>query len=124
VTYRRIQTNGIAMHIAEAGSGPPVVLVHGFPELWYSWRHQLPVLAEAGCHAVAADLRGCGATDVTAVDESYAVSNLAADLIGLLDALDTEQAVLNQSQGEIFRMVGVGWAGRGPTARSSHGRHA
>jgi pimeloyl-ACP methyl ester carboxylesterase len=94
VTHRRIQTNGIGMHVAEAGTGPLVVLVHGFPELWYSWRHQLPVLAEAGYHAVAPDLRGYGETDAPPVDESYTVSNLTADLIGLLDALEAEQAVL------------------------------
>jgi pimeloyl-ACP methyl ester carboxylesterase len=94
ITHRRIQSNGIEMHIAEAGTGPLVVLVHGFPELWYSWRHQLPVLAEAGYHAVAPDLRGYGETDVSQADESYAVSNLAADLVGLLDALEAKQAVL------------------------------
>ncbi|HZD71481.1 MAG TPA: alpha/beta hydrolase [Actinomycetes bacterium] len=94
VTHRRLQTNGIGMHLAEAGSGPLVVLLHGFPELWYSWRHQLPALAAAGYHAVAPDLRGYGGTDASAADEGYAPSNLAADVIGLLDALDAEQAVL------------------------------
>jgi epoxide hydrolase A/B len=93
-THRRLQTNGIGMHVAEAGSGPLVVLLHGFPELWYSWRHQLPVLAAAGYHAVAPDLRGYGGSDASAADESYAPSNLAADAVGLLDALGAEQAVL------------------------------
>jgi pimeloyl-ACP methyl ester carboxylesterase len=93
-THRRLQTNGIGIHVAEAGSGPLVVLLHGFPELWYSWRHQLPVLAAAGYHAVAPDLRGYGGTDASASDESYAPSNLAADAVGLLDALGAEQAVL------------------------------
>jgi pimeloyl-ACP methyl ester carboxylesterase len=94
ITHRRIQTNGIGMHIAEAGTGPLVVLVHGFPELWYSWRHQLPVLAGAGYHAVAPDLRGYGESDISEADGTYGVSNLAADLIGLLDAADAAQAVL------------------------------
>ena len=94
VTHRRLQTNGIGMHVAEAGSGPLVVLLHGFPELWYSWRHQLPVLAAAAYHAVAPDLRGYGGTDASAADESYAPSNLAADVVGLLDALGAETAVL------------------------------
>jgi pimeloyl-ACP methyl ester carboxylesterase len=94
VTHRRLQTNGIGMHVAEAGSGPLVVLLHGFPELWYSWRHQLPVLAAAGYHAVALDLRGYGGSDASAADEGYAPSNLAADVVGLLDALGAEQAVL------------------------------
>jgi len=58
VTHRSVETNGIRMHLAEAGSGPLVVLCHGFPESWYSWRHQLPALAEAGFHGVAPDMRG------------------------------------------------------------------
>jgi pimeloyl-ACP methyl ester carboxylesterase len=94
VTHRRLQTNGIGMHLAEAGSGPLVVLLHGFPELWYSWRHQLPMLAAAGYHAVASDLRGYGGTDASATEEGYAPSNLAADVVGLLDALGAEEAVL------------------------------
>jgi pimeloyl-ACP methyl ester carboxylesterase len=94
VSHRRLQSNGIGMHLAEAGSGPLVVLLHGFPELWYSWRHQLPVLAAAGYHAVAPDLRGYGGSDASATDEAYAPSNLAADVVGLLDALGAEQAVL------------------------------
>ena len=56
VTHRSVETNGIRMHLAETGSGPLVLLCHGFPELWYSWRHQLPALAEAGFHAVAPDM--------------------------------------------------------------------
>jgi pimeloyl-ACP methyl ester carboxylesterase len=94
VTHRRLQSNGIGMHLAEAGSGPLVVLLHGFPELWYSWRHQLPVLAAAGYHAVAPDLRGYGDSDASVADEGYAPSNLAADVVGLLDALGAEEAVL------------------------------
>jgi len=62
ITRRFIDTNGIRMHIAEAGSGPPVLLCHGFPESWYSWRHQLGALAAAGFHAVAPDMRGYGQT--------------------------------------------------------------
>ncbi len=94
VRHRRLQANGIGMHVAEAGSGPLVVLLHGFPELWYSWRHQLPVLAAAGYRAVAPDLRGYGDTDPSAADEGYAPSNMAADIAGLLDALGAERAVL------------------------------
>ena len=94
ITHRQIETNGISMHIAEAGTGPLVVLVHGWPELWYSWRHQLPALAAAGYHAVAPDLRGYGQTDAPEPVESYSLRNLTADIIGLVDALDAEQAVL------------------------------
>src|SRR5436190_6811338 len=94
VRHRRLQANDIGMHLAEAGNGPLVLLIHGWPELWYSWRHQLPVLAAAGCHAVAPDLRGYGETDLSEADESYSVANLSADIVGLLDALGAEQAVL------------------------------
>jgi pimeloyl-ACP methyl ester carboxylesterase len=59
-THRFIETNGIRMHVAEQGEGPLVLLCHGFPELWYSWRHQLSALAAAGFHAVAPDMRGYG----------------------------------------------------------------
>lgn len=63
ITHRTVETNGIHMHLAEQGEGPLVVLCHGFPESWYSWRHQLPALAAAGFHAVAPDMRGYGQTD-------------------------------------------------------------
>ena len=63
IIHRFIETNGIRMHVAEQGSGPLVLLCHGFPESWYSWRHQLHALAEAGFHAVAPDMRGYGQTD-------------------------------------------------------------
>ena len=59
ITHRVVDTNGIRMHIAEQGKGPLVVLCHGFPESWYSWRHQFEALAEAGFHGVAPDRRGC-----------------------------------------------------------------
>ena len=63
IAHRTVEANGIRIHLAEAGSGPLVVLCHGFPESWYSWRHQLRALAEAGYHAVAPDMRGYGQTD-------------------------------------------------------------
>src|SRR6266699_6870400 len=63
VKHRIVETNGIRMHLAEQGTGPLVVLCHGFPESWYSWRHQLVALAEAGFHVVAPDMRGYGETD-------------------------------------------------------------
>ena len=81
------------MHVAEQGEGRPVILCHGFPELWYSWRHQLPALADAGYHAVAPDQRGYGLTDRPAAVTSYDIVNLAGDLVGLLDALGEERAV-------------------------------
>src|ERR1044071_8077961 len=62
-THRTIRSNGIDMHVAEQGTGPLVVLCHGFPECWYSWRHQIQALAAAGFRAVAPDMRGYGRTD-------------------------------------------------------------
>jgi pimeloyl-ACP methyl ester carboxylesterase len=94
ISHRHVRTNGIGMHVAEAGSGPLVLLLHGFPELWYSWRHQLPALAEAGYHAVAPDLRGCGETDAPEAVESYGVRTLVADLVGLMDELGAGSATV------------------------------
>lgn len=94
IGHRFIDTNGIRMHIAEAGEGPLVVLCHGFPESWYSWRHQLLALAEGGYHAVAPDQRGYGQTDRPQAIEAYTQLHLVGDIIGLLDALGEETAVV------------------------------
>jgi pimeloyl-ACP methyl ester carboxylesterase len=91
--HRIIRTNGIDMHIAEQGEGPLVVLCHGFPELWYSWRHQLPALAAAGYHAVAPDQRGYGDTSRPASVDDYDIVHLTDDMLGLLDTLGEERAV-------------------------------
>jgi pimeloyl-ACP methyl ester carboxylesterase len=90
---RIVRTNGIDMRVVEAGTGPPVVLCHGFPELSHSWRHQVPVLAEAGYHAIAPDQRGYGGTSRPAEVEAYDILHLTGDLLGLLDALGEERAV-------------------------------
>jgi pimeloyl-ACP methyl ester carboxylesterase len=94
ITHRTIQTNGINMHIAEAGSGPLVVMCHGWPESWYSWRHQLVALAEAGYHAVAPDQRGYGQTDKPQAIDQYTQLHMVGDIVGLLDALKEETAVI------------------------------
>ena len=94
LTHRSVETNGIRMHLTEAGSGPLVVLCHGFPESWYSWRHQLTALAEAGFRAVAPDMRGYGQTDCPAAIDQYTLLHLVGDMVGLLDALGAEQAVI------------------------------
>jgi pimeloyl-ACP methyl ester carboxylesterase len=93
ISHRMITTNGISMHIAEQGEGPAVILCHGFPELWYSWRHQITALANAGYHVVAPDQRGYGRTDRPEAIEEYDIRHLTDDLVGLLDALGEEQAV-------------------------------
>ena len=92
--HRFIETNGIQMHLAEQGEGPVVLLCHGFPELWYSWRHQLEALAAAGFHAVAPDMRGYGQTDAPEAIDQYTLLHLVGDMVGLLDALNQETAVI------------------------------
>jgi pimeloyl-ACP methyl ester carboxylesterase len=94
ISHRTVEANGIRIHLAEAGSGPLVVLCHGFPESWYSWRHQLRALAEAGYHAVAPDMRGYGQTDRPKEIESYTLFHLVGDMIGVIDALGADKAVI------------------------------
>ena len=93
VGHRQVQVNGIELHVAELGSGAPVVLCHGFPELSYSWRHQLSALAGAGYRAIALDMRGYGKSSIPADVEAYDVLTLGDDLLGLLDHLGEERAV-------------------------------
>jgi pimeloyl-ACP methyl ester carboxylesterase len=94
VTHRMVETNGIRLHVAEQGSGPLVILCHGFPECWYSWRHQLRALAQAGFHAVAPDLRGYGRSDRPEPVEKYTLLHDLGDIVGLVDALGAGQAVI------------------------------
>jgi pimeloyl-ACP methyl ester carboxylesterase len=91
---RTIESNGIRLNIAEQGEGPPVILCHGFPESWYSWRHQLAALAAAGFHAVAPDMRGYGKSDRPEAIDQYTIFHLIGDLVGLLDALEAPTAVI------------------------------
>jgi pimeloyl-ACP methyl ester carboxylesterase len=92
---RFVQTNGIKMAVFEAGptDGLPVVLAHGFPELSYSWRDQIPALASEGYRVIAPDLRGYGLTDKPQSVEAYDIHHLVDDVIGLLDAMNIEQAI-------------------------------
>jgi len=82
------------MHIAEQGSGPLVLLCHGFPESWYSWRHQMATLADAGFHAVAPDMRGYGQTDRPEEIDQYTLLHLVGDMVGLVGALGERTAVI------------------------------
>jgi pimeloyl-ACP methyl ester carboxylesterase len=92
---RRVATNGIELHVVEAGpeDGHPVVLAHGFPELAYSWRHQIPALAEAGYHVLAPDQRGYGRSDRPEAVADYDIHHLTDDLLGLLDDIGAATAV-------------------------------
>jgi pimeloyl-ACP methyl ester carboxylesterase len=93
-TQRMIESNGIRLNIAEQGKGPLVLLCHGFPESWYSWRHQIEALAAAGFHAVAPDMRGYGKSDAPEAIDQYTIFHLVGDLVGLLDALEAPTAVI------------------------------
>jgi pimeloyl-ACP methyl ester carboxylesterase len=90
---RFVETNGIRMGVYETGEGTPVVFSHGFPELAYSWRHQIPALAEAGYRAIAPDQRGYGLTTRPEPIAAYAIRELCADMAGLLDALEIDRAI-------------------------------
>ena len=94
VTHRMVEANGIHLHTAEQGEGPLVLLCHGFPECWYSWRHQVAALSAAGFHAVAPDMRGYGQSDRPEAIDQYTLFHLVGDMVGVLDALGAEQAVI------------------------------
>ncbi|KOV80590.1 alpha/beta hydrolase [Nocardia sp. NRRL S-836] len=98
-THRDVSANGIRLHVAELGEGPLVLLLHGFPEFWWSWRHQLTALAEAGYRAVAVDLRGYGDSDKP--PRGYDGFTLAGDVAGLVKALGAQRA----------HLVGHAWGG-------------
>src|SRR5579871_982209 len=92
--HHSVTVNGIRMHVAEQGEGPLVVLCHGWPELWYSWRHQLPALASAGFRAVAPDMRGYGQTDAPQDIRAYSIFHLVGDIVALVEALGEKTAAV------------------------------
>lgn len=94
VKLRTVRANGIKLRIAEMGKGPLVLLVHGWPESWYAWRHQLPALAAAGYRVVAPDMRGYGGSDKPQAIEDYDIQHVTGDLAGLVTALGEETAIL------------------------------
>ena len=93
-TFSEHHVNHISMRVAEQGSGPLVLFCHGFPESWYSWRHQLSALAQAGYRAVAPDMRGYGATDAPTDVAQYTLLHLVGDMVELVRALGEKQAVI------------------------------
>lgn len=104
ITNRRIATNGIELNIAEQGEGPLVLMCHGFPESWYSWRHQFQALADAGYRAVAPDMRGYGDSDKPQAVTAYNQIEIINDVVGLIPALGYDSAIV----------LGHDWGG--PTA--------
>lgn len=99
LTHRFVETNRIRMHYAEAGAGPLVVLLHGFPELWSAWRHQIGSIAGAGYRVVGPGMRGYGQTDRPESLEAYDIFQLTGDIVGLVSTLGETRAVI----------VGHGW---------------
>ncbi|URE28098.1 alpha/beta hydrolase fold [Musa troglodytarum] len=93
ISHRMVSVNGINMHVAEKGEGPTVLLLHGFPELWYTWRHQMQGLAARGFRAVAPDLRGFGDTDAPPAAAAYSILHIVGDLIALLDSLGQDKVI-------------------------------
>jgi pimeloyl-ACP methyl ester carboxylesterase len=94
VEHQILAVNGIRLHVVSEGEGPLVLLVHGFPESWYSWRHQLPALAEAGYRAAAIDVRGYGRSSKPTAIDAYRMLRHVADNVALVAALGAEQAVV------------------------------
>ena len=92
--FALVNTNGIRLRVAQAGSGPLVVLVHGWPESWYSWRHQIAALAAAGYRVAAVDVRGYGGSDKPEPVEAYSIREICTDIAGLIDGLGEKQAIL------------------------------
>jgi epoxide hydrolase A/B len=94
LSHRLESVNDVRIHCVEAGDGPLVLLVHGFPESWYSWRHQIPALAAAGFRAVAIDVRGYGRSSAPPEIDQYRMMRLVADNVGLVQALGESRAVI------------------------------
>jgi len=99
--HDNLKANGIRIHYVEQGEGPLVIFCHGFPESWYSWRHQISAVSQAGYRAVALDMRGYGQTSKPEAIEVYSLSHLVGDVVGAVAALGSEQAVV----------VGHDWGG-------------
>jgi pimeloyl-ACP methyl ester carboxylesterase len=134
-SHHFVETNGIRMHYVEAGSGPLVVLCHGFPESWYSWRHQIAALAEAGFRVVVPNQRGYGQTDRPEAVDAYSIFHLAGDIVGLINGLQERSAAIvghdwgapvawysAQLRPDLFRAVGllsVPFIARGPMRPSA-----
>ena len=94
IEHTTITANGINMHVESIGTSPVILFLHGFPELWYSWRHQLLSLSSHGYRCIAPDLRGYGDTDAPPSAASYIVFHIVGDLVGLIDHLGIDQVFL------------------------------
>nr|KAJ0221586.1 hypothetical protein LSAT_V11C200100980 [Lactuca sativa] len=103
IVHHKIKTNGISMHVAEKGDGPVVLLFHGFPELWFSWRHQITHLSNHGYHVLPPDLRNYGDSDSLSSPSSYTFFHIVCDLIGLLGHFNQQQGATAVWHLSLFR---------------------
>lgn len=107
IEHKFIKVNGLRLHTAEIGSGssPAVVFLHGFPEIWYSWRHQMVAVAKAGFRAIAPDCRGYGLSDLPTRPEEAKFSDLIADLLALIDSLNLSKVscIYSEQTVQFFR---------------------
>lgn len=90
----RVEAGGVGLAVTDVGDGPAIIMIHGFPELQHSWRHQVPALLEAGYRVITYDQRGCGGSDIPLGVESYGLETLSHDVIAILDELDIDTATL------------------------------
>jgi pimeloyl-ACP methyl ester carboxylesterase len=108
--HHTAKINGIDLHYVESGSGPLVVFLHGFPEFWYSWRHQLPALVEAGYRVVAPDMRGYNKSESPRAVSEYHVDKLTGDVVALIEHLGEERAhVVGHDWGAIVAWLTAMW---------------
>ena len=130
IEFKFVESNGINIRLAMMGEGPLVIFCHGWPESWYSYRHQLPVVAKAGFKAVAYDVRGYGESDKPHEVDAYSMRNMTNDVIGIIDALGYETAItighdwggpialnsaaLNEDRITATGTLSVPFTGRGP----------
>ena len=119
---KQIETNGLRFHVAEEGTGPAVLLLHGFPDSSSLWRYQIPALVQAGFRVIAPDLRGFGESDKPAETEAYELSVIVNDVVGLLDALQIQSAhVVCHDWGAIVGWLLAAVSGAGRTPGSAFG---
>ena len=117
------EVNGIRMHYVDEGQGPLVILLHGFPYLWYAWRRQIVALAQAGFRVVVPDQRGFGQTDRPDSIEAYDISQSVGDMVGLMAALGERSALIimfgsSRTRAGSFAACNI-WNGSSPTERAT-----
>ena len=117
-TEHMIETNGVTLRVLDAGSGPAVLLAHGFPELAYSWRHQIQPLVDAGYRVIVPDQRGYGGSSIPDEITDYDITHLTDDLAGVLDALGEKRRRHRRSRLGLVRGVAL----RAAQAASTPGR--